>query len=382
VLAVSAAASSGLGDLLTNRFTLPGTDTQRAETILEDHFGQKSTGSFSVVVASDGRARRLIPEARQAARRASEELPTSHVVSVAPVSDDVVLAQLVSELDPADAKGHTDAMREAAGSIPGAEIFVTGQAAIEHDLDPVFTEDLQKGELIAVPIALLILVFTFGTLSFLLPFVFALVTIPTTLGLIWIIANFMELTTYLTNLVTLIGLGIAIDYSLLVVYRFREELRSSPSREEAVVRTMETAGRTVVFSGTAVALGLSLLLFMPLPFIRGFGIGGLIIPTVSVVAAVTLLPVLIWFLAPRLDKARLVPKSWLERRADAARGFWARLARSIQRRPLPFAVGTTTLLASTSSTACAATSSRRPVSRPTRRCMQEADRRAASTSST
>jgi uncharacterized membrane protein YdfJ with MMPL/SSD domain len=344
VLAVSGVASSGLGDLLTNRFTLPGTDTQRAETILEDHFGQKSTGSFSVVVASDGRARRLVPEVQQAAERASEELPTSRVVSVAPVSDDVVLAQLVSELEPADAKGHTDAMREAAGSIPGARIFVTGQAAIEHDLDPVFTEDLQKGELIAVPIALLILVFTFGTLSFLLPFVFALVTIPTTLGLIWIFANFMELTTYLTNLVTLIGLGIAIDYSLLVVYRFREELRSRSSREEAVVRTMQTAGRTVVFSGTAVALGLSLLLFMPLPFMRGFGIGGLIIPAVSVVAAVTLLPVLIWFLAPRLDRARLVPKSWLERRADASSGFWARLARSIQRRPLPFAVGTTTLL--------------------------------------
>ena len=163
VLAVSALASSRLGDLLTNRFTLPGTDTQRAEQILEDHFDQKSTGSFSLVVESPGRASALVPQVRLAAERASGELPTSRVVAVAPVSPDVVLAQLVSELAPADAKGHTDEMREAAGAIPGATLYLTGQAAIEHDLDPVFAEDLQKGELIAVPIALLILVFTFGT---------------------------------------------------------------------------------------------------------------------------------------------------------------------------------------------------------------------------
>jgi putative drug exporter of the RND superfamily len=344
VLAVAAVASSRLGDLLTNRFTLPGTDTQRAEQILEDHFDQKSTGSFSLVAESQGRARELVPQVRLAAERASRELPTSRVVTVAHVSDDVVLAQLVSELAPADAKGHTDEVREAAGAISGATLYLTGQAAIEHDLDPVFAKDLQKGELIAVPIALLILVFTFGTLSCLLPFAFALVTIPTTLGIIWIFANAMELTTYLTNLVTLIGLGIAIDYSLLVVYRFREEMRGTTSKEDAVVRTMQTAGRTVVFSGTAVGLGLALLLFMPLPFMRGFGIGGLIIPFVSVLAAVTLLPVLLWVLAVRLDRVRFLPKAWLERRADAEAGFWAQLARTIQRRPWPFAVGTSALL--------------------------------------
>ena len=152
---------------------------------------------------------------RAAAERAAAELPTGRLVTVAAVSDDVVVAQIVSNLEPADSKGRTDDMRAALGSIPGAEIYLTGQAAIEHDLDPVFAEDLLQGELIAVPIALLILIFTFGTLAFLLPFAFTIVTIPTTLGIIWVFANFMELTTYLTNLVTLIGLGIAIDYSLL-----------------------------------------------------------------------------------------------------------------------------------------------------------------------
>jgi RND superfamily putative drug exporter len=153
----------------------------------------------------------------------------------------------------------------------------------------------------------------------------------------------MELTTYLQNLVMLIGLGIAIDYSLLVVYRYREELRAGRSREDAVVRTMETAGRAVVFSGTAVGIGLALMLFMPLPFMRGFGLGGLIIPIVSIAAALTLLPVLIYFLAAKLDRVRLLPRAFAERR-ESERNMWYRLARSIMRRPVAFASGTAALL--------------------------------------
>ena len=151
----------------------------------------------------------------------------------------MVVATIVSELEPADAKTHTDDMRAAIGPIAGAEVYLTGQAATEHDLDPVFEEDLQRGEFfIALPIALALLVLAFGTLAFLLPFAFALFTIPTTLGLVWVVANFMELTTYLTNMVSLIGLGIAIDYSLLVVYRFREELGEGGLADDAIVRTM------------------------------------------------------------------------------------------------------------------------------------------------
>ena len=346
VLAVSLVATSGLADLLTNRFTLPGTDTARAERILEDHFGQKTTGSFTIVVRGEpGSAQELVGPVEAAAARASAVLPTSEVVSVQPVSDTVVTAQIVSNLEPADAKGYTDDMRAAVGEIPGGEAYVSGQAAIEHDLDPVFAEDLKVGELfIAVPIALLILVFVFGTLAFLLPFVFAAVAIPTTLAIIWIFANFMELTTYLQNLVMLIGFGIAIDYSLLVVYRYREELGKAASKDDAIVRTMETAGRAVVFSGSAVGIGLALMLFMPLPFMRGFGIGGLAIPLVSIVCALTLLPVLLYFTAARLDRVRLIPKRIAERRDDKDRNMWVRLSRTIMQRPVLFAATTTTFL--------------------------------------
>jgi len=346
VFAISGMAASGLADLLTNRFTLPGTDTERTESILQEHFGQRSTGSFTIVVkTSQGGASALVDEVRAAAERAAEKLPTSRVVAVQVVSPDVVTANLSSRLEPADAKRHTDDMRKAIGTIPGAQTFVTGQAAVEHDLDPVFNHDLKVGELyIAVPIALLLLIFVFGSLAFLIPFMFAAFSIPTTLGIIWIFANFMELTTYLQNLVMLIGFGIAIDYSLLVVYRYREELRRGDHKHEAIVRTMATAGRAVVFSGTAVAIGLALLLFMPLPFMRGFGIGGLFIPIVSIVAAMTILPVLLSFLGASLDRVRLVPRWVSSHRADEEHGFWPTLARTIMRRPVAIAAGTTALL--------------------------------------
>jgi RND superfamily putative drug exporter len=336
------AASSGLSDLLTNRFVLPGSESDKARNVLQDHFGQKPEGSFSIVVkTSDGGAAALVPRTQAAAARAAKALPTGQVASVSAVSGDVVTATIVSSLDPADAKGHTDAMREAAGTIPGARLYVTGQSAVEHDLDPVMSRDLVVGELlIAIPIALVILIFVFGSLAFLLPFMLAGVAIPVTLGILWIFANFMDLSTYLQNMVMLIGLGIAIDYSLLMVYRYREEHRAGKSREEAVVRTMETAGRAVIFSGTAVAIGLALMLAMPLPFMRGFGIAGLLIPLVSVLAAMTFLPVLLYWLEDRLDRVRLVPKSVQERRWDPERGFWPRLAGAIMRRPLAFASAT------------------------------------------
>src|SRR5205814_41313 len=158
---------------------------------------------------------------------------------------------------------------------PGVDAFVSGQAAIQHDLDPIFSRDLKKGESIAVPIALLVLCAVFGlSLAATIPFLFAAATITGTLGIVYVVAHFMTMATYVTNLVQLIGLGIAIDYSLLIVYRFREELHRTDSKDDAIVRTMETAGRAVLFSGATVAIGLALLLFMPSPFMRSMGLGG------------------------------------------------------------------------------------------------------------
>jgi uncharacterized membrane protein YdfJ with MMPL/SSD domain len=257
-------------------------------------------------------------------------------------ADDVVYGSITSRLKLADAKGYTDDVLHALRPPPGARAYVTGQAAIQHDLDPIFSKDLRKGESIALPIALLVLVVVFGiSWAVTLPLLFAAATITGTLGIVYIAAHLMTMATYATNLVQLIGLGIAIDYSLLVVYRFREELARVDDVDDAIVRTMATAGRAVVFSGATVAIGLALLLFMPLPFMRSLGLAGFMIPLVSLAAAVTLQPALLSIYGRRGVRSHLVH---LERQSDT--GFWHRLAGAIMRRPLVFlACGTAILLA-------------------------------------
>jgi uncharacterized membrane protein YdfJ with MMPL/SSD domain len=347
VFLISGWTMSGLSKLLTNRFSIPGSDTARAESVLQKDYGRRSDGSFQIVVRAKAgeSAADLLPVVERAAGRAAKAVPTGKLVGVQRVSDTTLEAIIVSNLEPADAKGNTKDVREAVGAIPGADTYVTGAAAVTYDTDKVFARDAKVGELYtAIPLAFLILLFVFGSLAVFLPLIFAAAAIPTTLAIIWIFAHFMELSTYLQNLVMLIGLGIAIDYSLFIVYRYREERRAGADKEDAIVRTMRTAGRAVVFSGTAVAIGLAIMLAMPLPFMRGFGVGGLIIPLVSIVCALTLLPVLLYLLVDKLDAVRLIPRRIVERRADEEHNMWGRLARFIMRRPVPVAVATTAVL--------------------------------------
>ena len=175
------------------------------------------------------------------------------------------------------------------------------------------------------------LLIVFGTATAtLVPLLMAAGTVPVTLGLLWVVAHEMNMAIYVTNLVTLIGIAIAIDYSLLVVYRFREELVGGADVREALRTTMRTAGHAVLFSGATVAIGLACLVLIPLPFIRSMGVGGLLIPLVSIFAALTLLPALLAIFGASLLRLR-VPLIGL--RPDGEGGVWARIAETIMRRP-------------------------------------------------
>jgi len=223
------------------------------------------------------------------------------------------------------------AVRAELGQIVKSLVFVIPRQ--DDDLEPVLSHDLLRGEAIALPIALAVLFAVLGlSLAVLVPFVFAACTITATLAVVLGLAHGITMVSYVSNLVELIGLGLAVDYSLLVVYRFREELGASRDVDGAIVRTMETAGRSVLFSGATVAIGLALLLFVPVPFIRSLGIGGFLVPLASMLATATLQPALLSVLGAR--GMRRIELLRVARNID--HGFWSRLARAIMRRPVRF----------------------------------------------
>ena len=344
VLLAGGYANGKLSALLSNTFTMPGTDSERARTILRDHYGDRSDGAFTVVFQVPSSADPDVQARLQSAMaRAAKKVPTGKPRRLTAGGPHLLYGDIVSTLSIADAKGYTDEILRVLPRGNGVTPYVTGQAAIQHDLDPIFDEDLRNGELfIAVPIALLILLFVFGlSWAVTIPLLFAACTIMGTLGAVYVFAHYITMATYVTNLVQLIGLGIAVDYSLLIVYRFREELHRHESKDDAIVRTMATAGRAVVFSGATVAIGLALLLFMPSPFMRSMGIGGFLIPLVSIAAAVTLQPALLSLYGRRgVRRAAVVRRV----RDSGRRGYWERLAAAIMRRPIAFLAGGAALL--------------------------------------
>ena len=326
-LAVAGAGVAGALNLsahLQSGFGIPGTDSARVEQLLAAHY-RDGSGTTFVLVARGSRA---LAGVRADAARAAARLPGGVVTRATRLPSGAAAAFVQTRLDEAHAEPYTPTLRTL---LPG--VAVTGGAAIEHDLGPVLSRDLRVGELyLAVPAALAILLLVFGTGSALLPFLFAAATVPTTLGLAWVFAHALALNDYLLNMVSLVGLGIAIDYSLLIVSRYRDERRAGTPHDEAVAEALGAAAPTVFFSGTAVAAGLVLMLALPVPFLRGFGLGGLLIPVVSVGCALTLMPVLLSVLGGRLEAARLLPHALADRRLAFEYRLWAGLATRVMRR--------------------------------------------------
>ena len=179
--------------------------------------------------------------------------------------------------------------------------------------------------------ALVILLFVFGTLpAVAMPLLVALASILNTFTLIWLLTYITQVSVIVEFLVALVGLGIAIDYSLLFIFRFREELAGGRATEDAVIETMIHAGKSVVVSGSTVGIGLLSMIILPIPFIRSIGLGGLLIPLVSVVAACTLLPAMLTIVGTGINRIRVMPRRFLSQ-ADPDTGPWAAWARLVTR---------------------------------------------------
>ena len=210
------------------------------------------------------------------------------------------------------------------------QVLGTGNVAIGSDFDKYLQSDLQRAELVSLIVIVPLLLIVFATVvSMLLPLGVGGLAVVGGLAGVGILARFTDVSTYATNIVTLIGLGVAIDYSLFIVNRFREEMAAGHSTEQALIATMRTSGRAVTFSGITVAIGLSAMLFFQGSFLASMGFAGTIVVAIAVLYALTFLASLLAILGHRVNWARLP----LPRRATG-RGLWHGLAIRVMRRPL------------------------------------------------
>ncbi|HEV8537212.1 MAG TPA: MMPL family transporter [Candidatus Limnocylindria bacterium] len=220
------------------------------------------------------------------------------------------------------------------------DILATGNIPLNHDIDVGLENDLQRAELVSLPLALLLLLLVFGGVAAsLLTLGVGVAVIIGGLGATFALARATDVSQYALNIVTLIGLAAAIDYSLFIVSRFREELARGATTENAVAVSLATAGRAVTFSGLTVAIGLTGMLFYPRTFLVSLGLTGSFVVAIAVVYALTFLPAVLSIVGPRVNAWRL---PFLGR--IRSRGLWHAIATAVMRRPLLVLVPTVAVI--------------------------------------
>ncbi|MGI8676271.1 MAG: MMPL family transporter [Nocardioidaceae bacterium] len=328
-------SASQLSDRLSLDFSLPGQPGDDAEQQLIETYGVSTFDTYvAVVTVPDGET---VEENQDA---------VAEVIATAAAAVTDVQLRVVDFANTGDPGFVTDDGRTTYALIQ-APIPVTFGPYIEEQLDPAL-EQAAEGQgfeggltsygllaaggdtegpsvlvetLFGAAGALLVLIFVYASFLALLPMFIAAVSILTTFMLVLGLTTFSDVSVIVQFLIALIGLGVAIDYSLLLVSRWREERAHGRSNEEAVVVSMKTAGHAVVASGVTVAISLLALLVVPVPFLRSMGIGGMLIPLVSVSVVLTLLPALLSSVGPRIDYPRI------RKEGTASRGWsaWARV---------------------------------------------------------
>ncbi|MGH3348653.1 MAG: MMPL family transporter [Nocardioides sp.] len=226
----------------------------------------------------------------------------------------------------------------------GLETDLAGTFAIFSDVNERTEQDLQRAEMISLPVVAILAILIFGSLvAASMPVLVGAVAVVGALAVVRLLTLVTDVSIFSVNVITLLGMGLAIDYALFVVNRFREELAKRPADDPSAVgaaltTTMRTAGRTVLFSGLTVAAAMSSLLVFPQAFLRSMGYGGIAAVLVAMLASLTVLPATLRLLGRRIDKGRVLRR---RRPADDAHGVWARIARGVMRRPVWVLVGVT-----------------------------------------
>src|SRR5690242_1209311 len=333
-------------------FTAPGSQSQQESDLAARTFG-RSTADVVVLYSSP---RLTVHDAafRSAVTRTLAALPADQVSATATYwstgSPQFVgsgghatyaVVQLAGGSDSARLKTYDAVAGKFAA--PGLTSQVGGQVPTFSAINKEVTADIGRAEFISMPVLLILMLLIFGSL--------AAASLPLAIGAIGILGSFAALrlltlvtgvSIYSVNITTILGLGLAIDYGLFMVSRFREELHRQPTTEAAVARTVATAGRTVAVSGVTVAAALAGLMLFPETFLRSMGYGGVATVVVDMLAALTVMPALLAVLGPRVNALRIRGRRSQRRvplaPADEASGAWYRIARSVMRRPVVYVV--------------------------------------------
>ncbi|WP_203909845.1 MMPL family transporter [Rhizocola hellebori] len=358
ILVLGATWGAGVfGDLISGGFDDPSSPSSKAHTEITERLGRQDVdiiAIYSSPALADGIAMRAEatadPGALTAAQRGAAQVAATlkgrpEVTSVmpGPVSENGASTYLAIQLRDGDEDAKLadlekiEPMLRAAGPL---EVEVGGLIPFLDDANQQISDDITKAEIISLPILMILLLFIFrGVVAAATPLMVGILAVLGAFISVRLLAQVTDVSVFAINIITMLGLGMAIDYSLFIVSRFREELAAGRSTAEAVALTLATAGRTVLVSGLTVALALASLLVFPMDFLKSMAWGGMSAVLVAMLAALTALPALLAVLGPRVNAAR-VPLPKLSRSG----GGWAKLAHSVMRRPVVYLVGVTALL--------------------------------------
>jgi trehalose monomycolate/heme transporter len=331
-------------------FSPPGSQSQQESNLAARSFGRNSP---DVVVLYRSASRTVgDPAYRAAVTQSLAALPRSRVTSAATYwstgsarfvsanrHETYAVLQLAGSSDDARIKSY-DAIKGDL-RVAGLQTLAGGSIPTEEAINSQVKAGIGRAESISMPVLLILLLVIFGSLAAaLLPLAIGGAAILGSFAVLRLLTLGTAVSTYSINITTILGLGLAIDYGLFMVGRFREELRRQPSVEDAVARTVATAGRTVAVSGITVAIALSSLMLFPEVFLRSMGYGGVATVLVDMIAALTLLPALLAVLGPRVNALR-VRRSVRSPAAGpplSPGGAWGRIAGSVMRRPVAYVV--------------------------------------------
>jgi putative drug exporter of the RND superfamily len=362
VLASFAYGGNVASKLSTGGFTDPSASSSRAAAILDSQFHTGDPNLVLLVTARTGNvdSAAVAAEGKALTAQLAADVGTDGVASywslgdVAPLRSAnghqaLIFARLTGSDDQVNVRVHQ--LEPGLVGVHGpVEVAATGQAAVFRQLGDTVTRDLGKADGIAIPITLVLLVFVFGSvIAASLPLAVGILAIGGTFAALTAIESMTNVSIFSLNLTTALGLGLAIDYSLFIVSRFRDELRAGLTPHEAVVRTVETAGRTVLFSAATVGISLAALLVFPLYFLRSFAYAGIAVVVIAASGAVIVLPALLAVLGHRvnsLDARRAILHRFHREphTPEIGEGFWHRLATTVMRRPVPIATAVIVVL--------------------------------------